>query len=274
MIVEPPGAPKAMRGLPFSATMVGVMELENDGFEPGSAAHDFASDLEAATGHAWQVVRPVSDRVGDDQITVGIFFRPDQVQALGGVKILGGPAFEHLSRPPMAQVFGHAASGETFILVVNHLKSKGSCPEQGRNTNLGDGQGCWNQARVEAARAMTQWARELGKAGTAGKVLIMGDLNAYRMEDPITAVIEAGFKDLTAPSALQPSFSYVYFGEAGTLDYAFASQPLMPFVRSARILHTNSPFAPDVELPLPYLRSSDHDPVVVDLRFLKEETFD
>ena len=174
----------------------------------------------------------------------------------------------------MAQVFTHVASGESFVVVVNHLKSKGSCPDEGRNANLKDGQGCWNQARTEAAEVMARWARALGEKTAGGKVLILGDMNAYRMEDPITVIIEGGFKDLTAPDALRPSFSFVYSGEAGTLDYAFASGALVPFVQSARILNINSPYADGVELPLPFMRSSDHDPVVVELRFLKSETFE
>lgn len=254
--------------------VVAVMELENDGFKPGSAARDLIRDLEQATGQSWRVVAPQHGRIGEDQITVGIFYRADQVSQAGQPSFLNGPAFNRLSRQPMAQLFTHTASGESFVVVVNHLKSKGSCPEEGRNTNLRDGQGCWNQARTEAAEAMSRWARALADRTAAGRVLILGDMNAYRMEDPITAIIESGYKDLTAPAALQPSFSYVYSGEAGTLDYAFASTALMPFVQSARILHINSPYADDVELPLPFMRSSDHDPVVVDLRFLKNETFD
>ena len=35
------------------------------------------------------------------------------------------------SRPPMAQTFA-ARNGQIFSLIVNHLKSKGSCPAAGR----------------------------------------------------------------------------------------------------------------------------------------------
>ncbi len=254
--------------------MVGVMELENDGFGPGSAAQDFLDDLQSATGHPWAVVNPNDAPVGSNAITVGIFYRSDILQTAGKAGVFTAPPFERLSRRPVAQVFIHKPSGDNFMVVVNHLKSKGSCPQQGRNSNLHDGQGCWNLARVEAARAMSAWVKSLAITSDASRVLILGDMNAYRMEDPIAAIIDAGFKDLTASSGLRPLFSYIYSGRAGTLDYAFASPELLPHVRIARILNINSPYPRDMDLPLPWLGSSDHDPVVVDLRFRQAATWD
>ena len=63
--------------------MVGVMELENDGFRAGSAAQDFLQDLRSATEHPWAVVNPNAVPVGNDSITVGIFYRSDVLQAAG-----------------------------------------------------------------------------------------------------------------------------------------------------------------------------------------------
>ena len=110
--------------------LVAVMELENDGFGPHSAAADFSRDLEAATGAAWRVVQPWDGPIGDDQITVGLFYRADRLQPQGPAEVLDGPDFANLSRQPVAQVFADPASGEAFLVVVNHLKSKGSCPQQ------------------------------------------------------------------------------------------------------------------------------------------------
>ncbi|MDX1460256.1 MAG: ExeM/NucH family extracellular endonuclease [Xanthomonadales bacterium] len=251
--------------------LVAAMELENDGFDQNSAASDFSRDLQAATDRPWQPVIPQGlDRIGNDQIAVGLFFDPQVLAPVGEARILEGPAFDDHSRSPLAQTFIEQASGERFLVVVNHLKSKGSCPDDGRNSDLRDGQGCWNQARVEAAEAMVSWARQLADATADQRLLVLGDLNAYRMEDPITALIEAGLKDLTAPSGPRPSFSFVYGGEAGTLDYAMASYTLVPFIASARVLNINSPWPPGMSLPRDWLRSSDHDPVVVDLRFSRD----
>ncbi|HSM69407.1 MAG TPA: ExeM/NucH family extracellular endonuclease, partial [Xanthomonadales bacterium] len=258
----------------LSPGLVAVMELENDGFGPHSAAADFARDLAGVSGHEWQAIVPASGSLGDGPISVGLFYRPDQWIPEGGAEVLNGPEFRRLSRPPLAQAFQDRASGEVLLVVVNHLKSKGSCPSGGNNANLQDGQACWNPARTLAARAMAEWAKSLAAARAGGRLLVLGDMNAYRMEDPITALIEAGLKDLTAPSGPRPHFSFIYRGEAGTLDYAFASEALRPFVQSAHILNVNSTWPPDVELPFPWLGTSDHDPVVVDLRLRKAVTRD
>ncbi|NND43887.1 MAG: ExeM/NucH family extracellular endonuclease [Xanthomonadales bacterium] len=254
--------------------VLAVMELENDGFGPFSAAADLVADLEAATGERWLPALPWDGPIGDDQITVGLFYQPERFEPLGPAEILTGPDFDDLNRHPLAQPFRDRSSGEHFVVVVNHLKSKGSCPERGRNSNLSDGQGCWNATRTSAAKAMARWARALGDAAGEGRVLIVGDMNAYRMEDPITTIIEAGLRDLTAPSGPHPNFSYIYWGAAGTLDYAFASPGLVPHVRAARILNINSVWPPGQRLPEPWLGVSDHDPVLVDLRFRSASTRD
>ncbi len=254
--------------------LVAVMELENDGFGPDSAADDFIQDLQNASGQTWQVVAPLNGPIGGDVITVGIFYRADKLDAIGKAALLTSPEFQRRSRVPIAQKFANKTTGESFLAVVNHLKSKGSCPQDGINANLKDGQGCWNQARTAAATVMAKWAQSLANATTAGKVLILGDMNAYRMEDPITAVLDAGFHDLKASSGLRLEFSYIYSGEAGTLDYAFASPQLRPNIQSAMILNFNSIYARELDLPLPWLGSSDHDPVVVDLRFRQPSTSD
>ena len=121
---------------------------------------------------------------------------------------------------------------------------------------------------------MARWTQTLADQVSDGKALILGDMNAYRMEDPISTIIDSGFKDLKASSALRPEFSYMYRGVAGTLDYAFSSSRLRPHVSGAMILNFNSPFSRGMDLPLPWLMSSDHDPVLVDLRFRQSSTSD
>ncbi len=246
--------------------LIGVMELENDGFGSGSAAQDFLLDLRAATGSDWAAINPLGGPIGTDKITVGLFYRMDLFQPVGVAQVLASAPFQRLSRQPVAQVFRHLPSGQTLLIVVNHLKSKGSCPENGPNANKRDGQGCWSPARTEAARDMTSWASRLANDLAGGRALILGDMNAYRLEDPIQAIIEAGFRDLTASTGLRHEYTYVFAGEAGTLDYAFASGQLQPMVRSGRVLNINAGYPPGLPLELPWLRSSDHDPVVVDIR--------
>jgi predicted extracellular nuclease len=181
--------------------------------------------------------------------------------------MLTGPEFDRLSRVPVAQSFTDLGTGQSFVVAVNHLKSKGSCPDSGPDSDLRDGQACWNAARTRAARVMARWVRQLADEQAGGHALILGDLNAYRMEDPITALLDAGFKDLNASDGLKTEFSLIWSGQAGTLDYAFASPELRVFVQRAEVLNFNSPWDRSQDLPLPWLGASDHDPVLVDLRF-------
>ena len=106
-------------------------------------------------------------------------------------------------------------------------------------------------------------------AGT-GRVLILGDMNAYRMEDPIRALRNGGYTELVEKFAGLPQYSYRFFGQAGTLDYAFASDALAHSVRQARIWHINTDWPRKMDLPRPWLRMSDHDPVIVDIDFSLE----
>lgn len=246
--------------------LLAVMELENDGFGPLGAVADLRQVLESATGAPWLPVVPEADRIGSDAITTGLLYRPESVEPLGAARVLDAAPFDLLNRPPLAQRFRERTGGAEFWVIVNHFKSKGSCPEQGRDADLRDGQGCWNQARTRAAEALAAWARKLG-GESGGQVLLLGDFNAYRMEDPVRTLLQAGFQDLTAPAGLTREYSYVYQGQAGTLDHAFATPELAASVRRAEILHVNAGWPPGMDLPHDWLGASDHDPVLVDLRF-------
>jgi len=251
--------------------VIAVMELENDGFGPASAAQDFIQLTNEATRESWSVTRPENDNTGTDKIAVGIFYRTDRLKAVGPSETLGGPEFKR-SRQPQAQLFQQLPGGETLLVVINHLKSKGSCPDSGENANQKDGQGCWNPMRKAAAEKMSSWVKALAASKGTDNILILGDMNAYRKEDPIGAIRDAGFTELMEKNQL-PEYSFVYSGQRGTLDYAFTSDALLEHAQ-AHIWHVNAAFPVHMELPEPWLRFSDHDPVVVDIRWRQSSTSD
>jgi predicted extracellular nuclease len=252
--------------------VLAVIELENDGFGPYSAAQDFIRLANNATRKTWAVTRPADDNTGGDEITVGLFYRTDRLKAIGAARTLTGAEFLH-SRQPQAQLFQQLDGGPTVLVVINHLKSKGSCPDSGENADQKDGQGCWNPMRLSAAKKMSAWAKNIATAAATDNILILGDMNAYRNEDPITAVRNAGFTELMDGRQEQP-YSYVYFGQHGTLDYAFASPALLEKSPEAFIWNVNAALPANVDLPRPWLRFSDHDPVVVDIRLRHSSTSD
>jgi len=252
--------------------VLAVMELENDGYGALSAAADFIALAEGATGGSWQVARPSGDDTGSDKITVGLFYRDDLLETVGSARTLTGPEFRK-SRQPMAQVFKQRNNDGKVLIVVNHLKSKGSCPDSGVDANQKDGQGCWNPMRVASAEKMSAWVNSLAETTQTDNALILGDMNAYRQEDPIDVIRDAGFVELM-DNAAGDTYSYVFFGQAGTLDYAFVTASLQKKVQRAFIWNVNAALPGKMKLPQPWLRFSDHDPVVVDIRLHQSATSD
>lgn len=244
--------------------VVAVMELENDGFGKNSAAQDLIQLANDFTGQKWQVTRPVNDDTGPDVIAVGILYRLDKLQAIGPSKTLKGEEF-NASRQPQAQLFQRLDNNKKLLVVINHLKSKGSCPETGENANQNDGQGCWNPIRRSSAQKMSAWAKSVAAASGTDNILILGDMNAYRKEDPINAIRQSGFIELTERENQAANYSFAYYGQHGTLDYAFGTKALLNKVHRAYIWQVNSTLPGNMELPKPWLRFSDHDAVVVDL---------
>jgi predicted extracellular nuclease len=120
---------------------------------------------------------------------------------------------------------------------------------------------------------MSAWAKNIAVASGTDNILILGDMNAYRNEDPITAIRQAGFTELMDAQQGQV-YSFAYFGQHGTLDYAFSSESLLEKIQQAFIWHVNAALPAHIELPQPWLRFSDHDPVVVDIRLRQSNTSD
>lgn len=278
----------ALMGL--DADVIGVMEIENN----GTAIADLVSRLNAAAGAgAYAYVN--TGVVGSDEITVGILYKPAKVTPVGTVKTLTLAAFTdpngtgtQRNRPAVAQTFQDATWGEKFTVVVNHLKSKGSCPSSGPDTDQGDGQGCWNDTRQKAAAYLVStWLPSDPTGSGDTDFVIIGDLNSYRLEDPITNITGAGYVDLIDRDMGAAGYGYVFDGQLGYLDHALASPSLAAQAIGATEWHINAdevnlldyndtiqdtgeatfdvkPNTTPLYEPNAY-RSSDHDPVLISL---------
>ncbi|MEZ5506923.1 MAG: ExeM/NucH family extracellular endonuclease [Gammaproteobacteria bacterium] len=265
----------AIRAL--DADVLGLMELENDGFTPTSAIAELVARINATPGDTYAYVDAGLSQVGGDAITVGILYKPAVVQPQGAAATIATAPFDFYNRQPLAQTFVHSASGETLTVVVNHFKSKGCSGATDSNVDQGDGQGCWNAKRVEAANALASWLASDPTGAGSRHQLIIGDLNAYAKEDPITALEAGGYTNLIAQFVGADAYSYVFNGEAGYLDHALASADLLPSVVAVQEWHINAdePRALDYNVEFKSAqqqvdfyaadayRSSDHDPVQV-----------
>ncbi|MCG3735352.1 ExeM/NucH family extracellular endonuclease [Vibrio cincinnatiensis] len=219
-------------------------------------------------------------------------------------------------------------TGKKLTISVNHLKSKGSaCWEDFQNRDSSnnpideDQQGNCENFRVAGA---VQLGKQLAKRYPDNDRIIMGDLNSYAKEDPmlvltsnptnkvLTAardtwignqpqfgsngdVITHSFGYTNAVHMMdekkgrQPSWSYSYNDEIGSLDHMLVSSGLKGRVVDAVDWHINSSETPlfdyaktnagtnpgkfhstDKDYSNPVVtafRSSDHDPVLMNLAY-------
>ncbi|MDO9302541.1 MAG: ExeM/NucH family extracellular endonuclease [Anaerolineales bacterium] len=274
--------------LAMNPDVIGINEIENDGYGPDSAIAHLVDQLNAATAPNTYAFIDVDantgqlDAMGTDAIKVGLIYKPASVTPVGQTSPLNTVAFVNggdsapRSRPSLAQAFEQNANGQVFIVDVNHLKSKGSpcdLPDQL------DGQGNCNLVRVNAVTELMNWLAT-DPTGTADPdILLVGDYNSYAMEDPITTLQTAGFTNLIFSFLGPDAYSYVFDGQWGYLDHALGSASILSQVTGVGDYHINSDepsvldyntdfktinlqntlYAPD------QFRVSDHDPVIVGL---------
>lgn len=263
----------------LNADAVGLMEIQNNTV----AAQNLVDALNAQVGAGtYAVVPDPSTGTGSDAIKVAMIYKPARLSRVGNS--ISDTASVN-SRPPLAQTFA-AANGERFTLVVNHLKSKGSCPSSGTgNVDSGDGQGCWNALRVQQAQQLRSFVSQLQTSSGSTDVLLVGDFNAYAQEDPINDLTSNGFVDQIGRFN-SFGYSYVFDGAAGRLDHAITTASLSAKVASAQDWHINadeasiqdynleykqpvsSSYPADPYTASPY-RASDHDPVLIGLNLYK-----
>lgn len=168
-----------------------------------------------------------------------------------------------------AQGFEIIETGEKFVYMINHFKAK-SGKGSGDNADKGDGQSTYNGDRVREATAVVTFAKSCANYFGDNDVLVMGDLNAYSMEDPIRIFTDAGYTNLIKKYDTN-GYSYSYWGSVGCLDHALANENIEEQVTGCEVFHINTDestiFAYDgYNYENNMYRSSDHDPVVVGLR--------
>lgn len=270
----------------INADVFGLMEVQNNG---ETAVQDIVSGLNSVLGSGTYAIVPKPADTGTDAIRVAMIYKPAKLTLVGSA-LSDSDAVN--KRPPMAQTF-RAINGEKFSVVVNHFKSKGSCPSTTASADpdqdQGDGQGCWNLLRKQQAeRLRDAFIPLVQSAAGDNDVLVIGDLNAYGKEDPINTLTNAGLVNQLTRFIANP-YSYVFDGEAGYIDHAIATSSLSAQVSGATEWHINAdePFVidynlefkqpacatcgPDYYTPTPY-RSSDHDPLIVGLSLQAPQT--
>jgi uncharacterized protein len=296
----------------MDAHVLGLTELENNAT---ASIQSVVDGLNAITPGKYDFIN--TGTFGTDAIKVGIIYQPAVVTPVGGFAVLSNSvdirAIDTRNRPSLAQTFRPVAGVHTdlqrFTLVVNHFKSKGSSctsvssPGEIADPLLNDGQEDCNLTRTSIAAAVVSWvaANPTSDPTPAAdrKVLLVGDLNSYAKEDPISALTSPTFTKQPVLTVANPgatyvdlpkafegtnAYSYVFSGASGYLDYALANRVLSPLVTGTADWHVNAdePIATDYntewdnnvaksagQITSLYaanqFRASDHDPVLVGL---------
>ena len=269
---------KLLNALLFlDADIVGLMALENN---DDVAISNLVDGLNGISGaNIWAFVATGS--IATDAITVDLIFKTTTVREAGEFATLNS-AFDarfndRRNRPSLAQTFDTFGNDGRFTVVVNHLKSKGSSCDDLDDPDLDDGQGNCNDTRLSAVLAMLDWlATDPTRSGDPD-FLVIGDMNAYLAEDPIVAFEHGGYINLLRRVTGHDAYSFVFAGQAGTLDHALASPALASQVTGAAEWYINADESPVLDYNLEFgrdaglfngaipFRASDHDPVIIGL---------
>lgn len=271
----------------LDTAVAGLLEIENDGYGPGSAQQALVDALNAATAPGRYALIDADARtgqanaMGSDAIKVAYIYQPQRVRPVGRTAALNSDAFVTggdsgaRNRPALAQAW-EQPDGARFVTVINHLKSKGSACDA---PDAGDGQGNCNAVRVNAANLMRTWLATDPTGTAEPDVLILGDLNAYAKEDPVAVFTGNGWRDLVAAYGGAEAYGYVFNGQWGYLDHALASPTLQGQVAGAAHWHINADEPSVLDYNVNFksagqvtglyaadeFRTSDHDPAVVAL---------
>ena len=244
----------------INADVYGFVEIQ----QGQGALAELAADLSKNTGRNFSYINDGGSASGS-YTKAGFVYCSDKVRPYGRLRENN----TGVKNRKKTQAFQDIMTGEKFLLSVNHFKAK-SGSGTGDNADKGDGQGKYNGDRVKEAQSVIENYKKDCTFYSDSDILIMGDLNAYAMEDPITLLRKNGMVDLHRAFHADSSYSYVYRGQMGYLDHALCNSTLYPQVTGMLAYHINSEehdgYTYDKSNDLSMFRCSDHDPVIVGLR--------
>ncbi|MDK2764779.1 MAG: ExeM/NucH family extracellular endonuclease, partial [Alteromonas macleodii] len=250
----------------LNADVVGLMEIENDGFGEDSAIQSLVTAINAELGETEQysfIATSDGSEIGTDAITVGLLYKATVVTPENDAMVVAMPEQQidedslARMRPSLLQSFVHTESSKSFLVAVNHFKSKGSqCAEDVAEapSEITTIQGSCNALRVSAAITL---GNALSDESLPERKVILGDLNAYSAEDPVAVLTDytpesRGYTITTAVNTgmdegssvdVESSFgyhnlaeefdaegfSYWFYGteQVGSLDHVLASEAML-----------------------------------------------
>ena len=191
-----------------------------------------------------------------DMISCGYIYRKDKVKPYGEMIHGYADTASHYHYRMVALGFEEMASGERFVLNINHLRSK-------RGTGAES-----NEKRMANVDSLMLMLDKINTEQIFGDkdILLVGDYNSYTYEQPLQTIVAAGYEDVLMQFAPQ-GYSYVYYSEAGYLDRVFASPTMAAQVQMVQPYHLNADYYYSRGfkrgLDDTIFRYADHDPILI-----------
>jgi predicted extracellular nuclease len=158
------------------------------------------------------------------------------------------------SRKPLAAEF--TFRGRTLFVIANHFNSKGGDqPLFGRfqpPTLTSEMQ------RLQQAQIVATFVSQILAIDSNAAIAVLGDLNDFEFSPPVGALKNAGLTALVETLPPNERYSYVYEGNAQTLDHLLVSSGLLSGMTAFDVVHVNAEF---------FDQASDHDPSVARFSF-------
>ena len=197
-----------------------------------------------------------------DMIACGYIYRKDRVRAYGEMVHGYADTASHYHYRLVAMGFEELSSGEKFVLNINHLRSKRGTGAESNEKRM---------ANVDSLLVMLDKI-ESEQIFDDADLLLVGDYNAYAQEEPVQAIVRAGYEDLVVRDD-STSYSYIYHSEAGCLDRVFASETMAKQVQKVAVYHLNADYFYSRGfkrgLDDTVFRYADHDPVLISVKLVK-----
>jgi predicted extracellular nuclease len=279
----------------LNADIYGLSEVQNfaNGNTSGvtytnAALSDLTTNLAAATGRNYQFLDTINaanvaggdiTQNGTDAIRNAIIYDASRVAPVGSAALFYQ---NDTNRPSLAQTFqpvsGVKAGSQTFTVVVNHFRSKGSACGGASDDPF---QGSCNGLRLQMANNVIGWLSGNPTADPAGanrRVLLIGDFNSYFGEDPIQTFLASGYTNLIKLLIGANASSFNFGSLSGYLDHAMVNAAFLPLIKGIAELHINADEPAALEALDSNLKSataqatyfganefaaSDHDPILI-----------
>ena len=197
-----------------------------------------------------------------DMIACGYIYRKDRVRAYGEMVHGYADTASHYHYRLVAMGFEELSSGEKFVLNINHLRSKRGTGAESNEKRM---------ANVDSLLVMLDKIKS-EQIFYDADLLLVGDYNAYAQEEPVQAIVRAGYEDLVVRDD-STNYSYIYHSEAGCLDRVFASETMAKQVQKVAVYHLNADYFYSRGfkrgLDDTIFRYADHDPVLISVKLVK-----